>query len=327
MKLLTVSAPPHIRAYDDTKLIMLDVLIALMPAMVAGTYFFGFRAVLIILLAVGSAIAFEHLWCLAFKTPSTVWDLSCVVSGVLLAFNMPVTAPLWLPVVGSLFMIVIVKMCFGGLGQNFLNPALAARAFLMASWPTAMTNFCNAGAKLNFQGQLLASNGVDALTYSTPMAMIKGGAEAVSGTLPSYMDLFLGNVGGCIGETSALALLIGGLYLVFRRIIHWEVPVTYIGVVFVVSYLLDFDPVYSILGGGLMLGAIFMATDYTTTPVTKKGHVLFAVGCGLLTVIIRKWGGYPEGVSYAILLMNIVTPLIDKFVTPRRFGRQVKQNA
>ena len=325
MDRLRVSAPPHIGTPNDTKNVMLDVLIALFPAMIASVYFFGYRSALIIISAVGSAIAFEHIWSLIFKKPTTVWDLSCVVSGVLLAFNMPVTVPLWLPIVGSFFMIVIVKMCFGGIGQNFLNPALAARAFLMASWPSFMTNFCNAGIKLSLAGDYLASNDIDALTYSTPLAMLKSGTDL--STVVRRYDMFIGNIGGCLGETSAIALLIGGAYLVLKRVINWEIPLTYIAVVTVLSYLLGYNPTYYVLAGGLLLGAIFMATDYTTTPMTVPGRIVFGAGCGIITCVIRKWGGYPEGVSYAILIMNVVTPLIDKFIKPQKYGKQVKGNA
>lgn len=325
MNRLRVSAPPHIGTANDTKNVMLDVIIALLPAMFAAVYFFGYRAALIVIISAGSSIAFEHLWSVIFKKPTTVWDLSCVVSGILLAFNMPVTVPLWLPVVGSFFMIVIVKMCFGGIGQNFLNPALAARAFLMASWPSFMTNFCNVGVKLNLAGQFLDTNNIDALTYSTPLAVLKSGTDL--STVFRRYDMFIGNIGGCLGETSALALIIGGAYLVLKKVINWEIPLTYIAVVSVLSYFTGYNPTYYVLAGGLMLGAIFMATDYTTTPMTRIGRVIFGAGCGVLTYMIRRWGGYPEGVSYAILIMNVVTPLIDKLIKPSKYGKQVGKNA
>ena len=298
---------------DDTKTIMFDVILSLMPAMIAGAYFFGYRAIVIALLSVAAAVAFEHLWNVLFKKPSTVGDLSAVVSGLLLAMNLPVTVPLWLPVAGSFFMIVIVKMCFGGLGQNFMNPALAGRAFLLASWPTAMTRFVAPGAvKLEL---FLDYEYIDAFTSATPLS------DEFFGKASNW-DLFLGNVGGCIGETSALALLLGGAYLLIRRIITWRIPVCFVGTVFVLGWALGEDPLNYILCGGLLLGAIFMATDYTTSATTPWGQIIYAVGCGVLTVVIRRFGGYPEGVSYSILLMNVAAPLIDKVTPPRVFGRR-----
>ena len=321
MNLLRVSSSPHIRTNDDTPIIMLDVIIALMPALIAGVYFFGYRAMVITIITVASSLIFEHLWAVAFKKPSTIYDLSGVVSGLLLSFNIPVTVPLWLPVVGSFFMIIIVKMCFGGLGQNFINPALAARAFLLASWPTAMTTWVDIGAKLN-----LFSN-PDIVSSATPLAIIKGGVHA-GAALPSYLNLFLGGVGGCIGETSVLALLIGAVYLLYRKIITWRIPFTFIASVGVFTYifggstLFTGDYIYHILAGGLILGAFYMATDYSTSPVTPMGQIYYGIGCGIIASIIRLWGGYPEGVSYAILLMNVATPLIEKMTPPRRFGKK-----
>ena len=321
MNLLRVSSSPHIRTNDDTQIIMLDVIIALMPALIAGVYFFGYRAMVITIITVASSLIFEHLWAVAFKKPTTIYDLSGVVSGLLLAFNIPVTVPLWLPVVGSFFMIIIVKMCFGGLGQNFINPALAARAFLLASWPTAMTTWVDIGTKLN-----LFSN-PDIVSSATPLAIIKGGVHA-GAALPSYLNLFFGGVGGCIGETSALALLIGAVYLLYRKIITWRIPFTFIASVGVFTYifggstLFTGDYIYHILAGGLILGAFYMATDYSTSPVTPMGQVYYGIGCGIIASIIRLWGGYPEGVSYAILLMNVATPLIEKMTPPRRFGKK-----
>jgi len=317
MGLLKVSAPPHIRIKNDTREIMLDVIIALMPAMIAGGYFFGYRSILVVLTCVISAIAFEHLWCMMLKKESSVSDLSAVVSGVLLGLNLPATIPFWMAISGSFFMIIIVKMCFGGLGQNFLNPALAARAFLVASWPSEMTNFVDVGTKLGF------FNNIDAVTSATPLSIVKQGA----GNVPSYIELFLGFSGGCIGEVSVLALLIGGIYLLIRKVIDWRIPVSTLATVAVISLIAGRDPLYDILAGGLVLGAIFMATDYTTSPITSKGHIVYGIGCGLLTSVIRIWGGYPEGVSYAILLMNIATPLIEKFTQPRRFGKRGAVNA
>lgn len=314
MGMLKVSAPPHISTKDDVSTIMYDVILALMPAMIAGAYLFGYRAIIIVLISVLSSVAFEILWNKALNKQPSTNDLTAVVSGILLGFNMPVTVPLWMPVVGSFFMIIIVKMCFGGLGHNFMNPALAGRAFLMASWPAAMTRFVAPFSRLDIVDV------TDAITSATPLS--PEFADNVSA-----WNLFLGNVGGCIGETSALALLTGGAYLLIRRIITWRIPVCYLATVAVLSALCGADVSVQLLSGGLMLGAIFMATDYTTSPVTPLGQIIYAVGCGVLTCVIRFAGGYPEGVSYSILLMNIATPLIDKLTPPKIYGKRSDKNA
>ena len=314
MGMLKVSAPPHISTKDDVSTIMYDVILALMPAMIAGAYLFGYRAIIIVLISVLSSVAFEILWNKALNKQPSTNDLTAVVSGILLGFNMPVTVPLWMPVVGSFFMIIIVKMCFGGLGHNFMNPALAGRAFLMASWPAAMTRFVAPFSRLDIVDV------TDAITSATPLS--PEFADNVSA-----WNLFLGNVGGCIGETSALALLIGGAYLLIRRIITWRIPVCYLATVAVLSALCGADVSVQLLSGGLMLGAIFMATDYTTSPVTPLGQIIYAIGCGVLTCVIRFAGGYPEGVSYSILLMNIATPLIDKLTPPKIYGKRSDKNA
>ena len=312
--MLKVSAPPHISTKDDVSTIMYDVILALMPAMIAGAYLFGYRAIIIVLISVLSSVAFEILWNKALNKQPSTNDLTAVVSGILLGFNMPVTVPLWMPVVGSFFMIIIVKMCFGGLGHNFMNPALAGRAFLMASWPAAMTRFVAPFSRLDIVDV------TDAITSATPLS------PEFAGNVSAW-NLFLGNVGGCIGETSALALLIGGAYLLIRRIITWRIPVCYLATVAVLSALCGADVSVQLLSGGLMLGAIFMATDYTTSPVTPLGQIIYAVGCGVLTCVIRFAGGYPEGVSYSILLMNIATPLIDKLTPPKIYGKRSDKNA
>lgn len=314
MSLLKVSAPPHIFTKDDISTIMFDVILALMPSMVAGAFFFGYRALMIVLVSVLSSVAFEQLWNTVFKKKTTVYDLSAVVSGILLAFNMPVTVPLWLPVAGSFFMIIIVKMCFGGLGHNFMNPALAGRAFLMASWPALMTRFVEPFYKLEWW------NTADAVTSATPLN------SEFAGTVSNW-DLFVGNVGGCIGETSVLALLIGGAYLLVRKIINWRIPVCYIGTVAIISAVCGHNVPFELFAGGLMLGAIFMATDYTTSPVTPLGQIIYAMGCGVMTCVIRFAGGYAEGVSYSILLMNIAAPLFDKLTPPRIYGKRSEKNA
>ena len=297
MSLLRVSAPPHISTKNDTNMIMLDVIIALMPALLAGAYFFGYRAVLVVAMCVITSVLFEYLWNKLMKKPSTIGDLSAVVSGILLGFNLPATVPFWMCAAGSFFMMIIVKAFFGGLGQNFLNPALAARAFLMASWPTAMTMFVNPFTKLSLFGN------VDTITSPTVLTILKNGLDA---PMPSCLDLFLGNLGGCIGETSALALLIGFVYLLVRKVISWRIPVVFVATTGVLCYVFGgndglFTGYYlqSILSGGLFLGAIFMATDYATSPITAKGQYIYAIGCGFLVFIIRHWGGYPDEYSYA----------------------------
>lgn len=299
------SSSPHIRSDETTQKIMLDVIIALMPALAASMYYFGFKAMVLVLASVISAVVTEYFCQRFMNRPITVTDLSAVVTGILLAFNLPAETPWWIAIVGSAFAIGIVKQVFGGLGFNFLNPALAARAFLMASWP----HYLSGG---------FIDPAVDAVSSATPLALLKGTA---SGQLPSLWDMFMGNIPGVIGETSAILLLAGGIYLIYRGTIKWIIPVFYIGTVAVIALITDASTLpYHILGGGLILGAFFMATDYSTSPVTDKGKVIFAVGAGLLTMFIRKMGGYPEGVSYSILLMNILTPMIDKYIKPHVFG-------
>ncbi|MDU4952728.1 MAG: RnfABCDGE type electron transport complex subunit D [Clostridium cadaveris] len=309
MPMLTLSSSPHIRTNESVQTIMRDVLIALLPAALAGIYFFKMRAALVMIVAVAAAVLSEYLWQRLTHKDITVGDLSAAVTGLLLAFNVPPTMPLWMVAVGSVFAVLIVKQLFGGIGQNIVNPALAGRAFLLASWPIAMTTWT-----------------LDGATTATPLAILKAG----EGTLPTLSQAFIGNIGGCIGETSALALLIGFIYLLYRRVISWEIPVVYIGTVAILTTVIGRNGfmtgngIYEIFTGGLMLGAIFMATDYTTTPMTKKGQVIFALGCGIIATIIRTIGGYPEGVSYSILIMNLCVPLIDKFATPRTFGEAKK---
>ena len=323
-----VTSSPHIRSGETTQRIMLDVIIALLPALFAGIYYFGMRSLIVTLVSVLFAVATEVAMQKIMKRPVTVDDLSAVVTGILLAFNVPSTAPLWMVAIGSIFAIAIVKHCFGGLGHNFINPALAARAMLLASWPVRMTS------------SAFLTPGTDAVSSATPLAALKAGMlEGMSGataatatvqTVPTIMDLFIGNVAGCIGETSALALLIGGLYLVYRGVISFRIPVAYIGTVAILSFIFGgFNPyiaVYHIFAGGLFLGAIFMATDYSTSPMTAKGQIIMGLGAGILTTLIRFYGAYPEGVSYSILLMNVATPLIDRFTMTKKFG-EVKKSA
>ncbi|TCO79996.1 RnfABCDGE type electron transport complex subunit D [Marinisporobacter balticus] len=304
---LIVSSSPHIRADESVNRIMRDVVIALMPATLAGIYFFRMGAVKVILAAVIAAVVTEAVIQKMCKKTVTINDWSAVVTGLLLAFNIPASAPMWIPVIGSIFAIAIVKQVFGGLGHNFMNPALAARAMLLASWPVQMTAWVKPG--------------VDAVSTATPLAIMGGEA---AGELPSIADLIVGNIGGCIGETSALLLIIGGIYLVYRGVITPRIPVIYIGTVAVLMFIFggfDFNFMISqVFAGGLMIGAIYMATDYASSPVSAKGQMIFALGCGILTAVIRKFGGYPEGVSYSILLMNVAAPLIDKYTSPRVFG-------
>ena len=320
---LYVSSPPHIRSKESISSIMSDVIIALLPAVFAGIYYFGFRAAMIIIITVISSVVFEYLWSSSFKKPTTVWDLSAVVSGIILALNVPVAVPLWIPVVGSFFMIIIVKMCFGGIGQNFMNPAAAARAFLLASWPVYMTTFSAPFAKLN----LFATP--DVVSTATPLSILKGTEPAIQ-ELPNLLTLYFGRIGGSIGETSSFAILIGALYLLCRGIIDWKIPTFYIGTAAVIAYIFGGEGLfaenvlYHIFSGGLLFGAVFMATDYTTSPTTPKGKIIYGIGLGVLTMLIRLKGGYPEGVTYSILLMNIATPLIDKATMPKQFGGRVK---
>ncbi|HAZ38131.1 MAG TPA: Na+-transporting NADH:ubiquinone oxidoreductase subunit D [Clostridiaceae bacterium] len=295
----TASPSPHIRSNITVKTIMRDVIIALMPALIVGIYFFKMNAVLVILTSVVSSVFAEWLWEKLTHKRITIGDLSAVVTGLLLAFNLPPTIPLWMVIVGAFFSIIVVKQFFGGIGQNFVNPALAGRAFLLASYSTAMTKWT-----------------VDGVTTATPLAILKTG----KGTLPPITDLLIGNIGGCIGEISAIAILIGAAYLFYKKIISWEIPVTYIGTVLILTLLFGRNGFYEIFAGGLMLGAFFMATDYTTSPVTSKGKIIFGIGCGILTAVIRRFGPNPEGVSYSILIMNLFVPLIDRKTAPRIFG-------
>ncbi len=306
------SSSPHLRSKETISTIMLDVLIALLPATVAGVYFFRFNALKLIVLAILSAVVTEAIIQKLMKKPVTIGDLSAVVTGLLVAFNIPASAPWWIPVIGSAFAIAIVKQAFGGLGHNFMNPALAARAMLLASWPVIMTGWVKPGA--------------DAVSTATPLAIMKG--EAIE-TMPPLTDLIIGNIGGCIGETSAILLIIGGVYLLYRKVINWRIPFTYIATVGVMTLVLGggfMNMIYHIFAGGLMLGAFYMATDYASSPVTPKGQIIFGIGCGVITSVIRLYGGYPEGVSYSIILMNVAAPIIDKYTSPKVFG-EVKQNA
>ena len=306
--LLTVSSSPHIRHGATTTKVMAEVLIAMTPALVWGVIVFGLNALLMPLIAAASCVLFELITQKLLHKPVTVCDLSAAVTGVLIGFNLPANDSYFLPIVGSAFAIIVVKQLFGGIGKNFLNPALAARVFLFLSWPAQMTNYPAA-----FDRTV-----VDAVASATPRA----------GGVVDILDLFLGKCAGSIGEISALMLLIGGAYLIVRRVISWHIPVAYLGTVAVITFVfpqvdgffsLDFM-LRELLTGGLMLGALFMATDYVTSPITKSGKLIFGVGCGLLTVFLRYFGSYPEGVSFAILVMNCLVWYIEKLTRPRVFG-------
>jgi len=315
-----LSSSPHLYSANNVSRIMLDVIIALIPASIAGCIFFGLYPLLIIVLSVASAMATEAIIQKLTKKQVTVNDWSAAVTGLLLALNMPPTVPYWVPIVGSAFAIAVAKQVFGGLGHNFINPALVARAVLQISWPEFLNN------------SFVPAFSADAVTSATPLALIKAGAEATAGpvALPSYMDMFLGNIGGSIGETSAIALLIGGVYLMIRKVISWRIPVTFIATVALFTFiagpkgLFTGDALYHILAGGLFIGAFFMATDYSSSPVTPAAQISFGIGCGVITAIIRLFGGYPEGVCYSILLMNVAAPLIERAFKGRIYGEVAK---
>ena len=321
---LTISSSPHVHAPVTTRTLMRDVLIALLPALIGSVYFFGFRALTVTAVSAMAAFFFEKMYCLLMKQNDKTYDLSCLVTGVLLAFVCPPTIPYWMIIVGDAFAIILVKMLFGGIGKNIVNPALAGRAF-MFSWPVAMSTW----VKVGFENAANPVNAADAVTAATPLAAMH------QGQLPaeSIMDAFLGNVGGCIGETSALLLLIGFAYLLYRKVITARIPLAYIGTVAVLSFLFPMGQDrftwlgYQLFTGGLMLGAIFMATDYVTSPLTKLGQVVYGIGCGVLTIMIRYFGGYNEGVSYAILIMNCCVVLLDRIGRPTKFGAPKKEVA
>ena len=312
---LRLSTGPHILARASTRTVMLDVIIALLPATAAGLYLFGYRAAIVLAVAVLSAVLAEGIWQKLSGRPVRIGDLSAVVTGLLLGLNLPSSSPWWMVMIGSVIAIVLIKQLFGGIGHNFLNPALAARAILLTSWPARMTTFFLPERLIQIGGESAAAIG-DAVTSATPLAK--------SGT--SMMDLFLGNIPGTIGEVCKVAILIGFVYLVIRRTIMPHIPVLFVGTVALMTWILGGDPLTAILTGGVLFGAVFMATDYVTNPMMVIGQCIFAVGCGIIVVVIRNFGNYPEGVTYAILLMNIVTPLIDK-ATKRRVYGEVKQSA
>ena len=326
---LIVAASPHLRSQASVSRIMWLVVIALLPALGGSIWFFGLKSLWLVLLCVASALISDTLTQLAFGRKVTPTDGSAVITGILLAYNLPPGVPWWMPVIGAAFATVVVKQFFGGLGHNFMNPALAARAFLMASWPTHMTTMW-----LKPFGTAPLS-GLDAVSEATPLALVRRAAELApqglttdelirqANSLPVLKKLFFGTVGGCVGETSALLLLIGAIFLIAIRVVDWRIPVAYLGTVAVLALILPgshLSPLYHLLSGGVILGACFMATDYVTSPITGKGRMIFGIGCGVITMLIRLYGGYPEGCSYSILLMNIATPFIDRLTRPRLFG-------
>ena len=322
---LTISSSPHAHSPMTTQTIMRDVLIALMPALAGSICFFGFRALLVTLVSAAACVFFEWAYRKVMKLDNTAWDLSAVVTGVLLAFVCPVTIPYWCIIIGDFFAIIVVKQIFGGIGKNFINPALGGRAFMM-SWAALMSNW----VKVGYENAAGIFSTADVVTAATPLSYMHNYSLPTDATIG---NMFIGSIGGCIGETSALLMLVGFAYLLLRKVITARIPLTYIATVAIISYLFPMGNDRSVwmlaqlFSGGLFLGAIFMATDYVTSPVTKKGQVIFGIGCGVITMVIRYFGGYSEGVSYAILLMNCCVVLLDKIGRPVKFGAPKKEAA
>lgn len=314
MKKLVVSTSPHIYSKITTQKIMADVLIALAPAAIASIVLFGIKALLLLAVCIGTCVISEFVFDLVVKKKQTVSDLSACVTGTLLALSLPATTNVWHCIVGSVFAIVIVKCVFGGIGCNFANPAVTARVFMLVAFTASVAG-----------GTMTTLQNADLVAGATPLAAIKAGNVT---SLPSFWDMLIGNRGGAIGETCAIALIIGGIYLIVRKVINWYSPAIFIGTVFVLSLIIKQDlsiALYEVLGGGVIIAAFFMITDYSTTPINKLGKMVFALGCGLITVLIRFWGVYPEGVSFAILLMNIVSPYIEKLCEKKPLGKECKQ--
>ncbi len=329
-----VSSSPHIKDTKTTQTIMRDVIFALLPALIGSVIFFSFRAFVIVAISVISCVFFEFLYNRLMHKKQTIGDLSAVVTGILLGFNLPVAAPVWLVVIGAAFAIVVVKMLYGGLGKNIANPAICGRILLILSFSGYMTKWIHADGALDHTAQglpLFANVGADVVSSATPLEYLKNGNASIIKDIPLSTTI-IGNVGGCIGETSAILLIIGGIYLLYKRVITWHVPVSFISTVAIITFLFPKTTaisnvqfmLYSVFSGGLILGAIFMATDYATSPVTPIGKIIYGIGCGLITVFIRYFGGYPEGVSFAILIMNFFTWFIDEHTTPTKFGGEKK---
>lgn len=331
MNLLTISGSPHIHEDNSVKKVMYGVVYALIPAMLVSIYFFGFDAVRVMLISVAACLLFE--WLIQkylIKGPITINDGSALITGILLAFNVPSNLPIWIIIVGAFIAIGIAKMSFGGLGKNPFNPALVGRVFLLISFPVQMTSW-------PVPKPLFSSVVTDAITGPTPLGILKDGLRSgdkvsdIITQLPSYLQQLVGDMGGSLGEVSAIALLIGGLYLLIRKIITWQIPVAYLGSVIIFTGILWLvnpeqfvNPLFHLITGGLMLGVFFMATDMVSSPMSSKGQIIFGLGCGIITVVIRIWGAYPEGVSFAILIMNALTPLLNNSFKPKRFGEIVK---
>lgn len=333
MSLLTVSGSPHVHSGETTKKIMYGVIIALMPAMLVSFYYFGLSAIILTLISVFACLIFEWLiQKFIIKGETTITDGSAIITGLLLAFNVPTSLPIWMLLIGALVAIGVAKMSYGGLGKNPFNPAIVGRIFLLISFPVDMTTWPKPGLPFGTTDFL-----VDGLTGPTPLGIVKEGLKAgqtmdqVQSQIPGYIDMLIGQMGGSLGEVSAIAIILGGLFMLFRKIITWHIPVAFIGSTLLFAAILwkidptqFVNPLFHLVTGGLMLGAIFMATDMVTSPMSKSGQLVFGVGCGILTILIRVWGAYPEGVSFAILLMNAVTPLINKGFKPKKFGEVIK---
>lgn len=318
---VVVSPAPHIKDVITTERAMKMVLLALLQATVFSVIAFGFKALWLIVISVATSIIAEFVIEKALKKPVTIHDGSAALTGLLLALTVTPELPAWMIVVGAVVSIGLGKHIFGGLGYNMFNPALIGRAFMLASWPVAMTTWSWPAKALGWAG-----SHVDAVSGATALNLDKMGVLQNLHLKIPYLNLFLGNISGSLGETSAALLLVGGLYLIMTRVIDWRIPVSFLSSVIVLSFIFQKDPLFQVLAGGIFLGAFFMATDWVTSPVTKKGRIYFGIGCGSLTMLIRLFGGYPEGVCYSILIMNAVTPLLDRFTIPKRFG-EVKTRA
>lgn len=354
-----LAVSPHVKGHQTTRRVMLDVVIALIPALVASVWFFGARALLLVVLSVAAAVVAEYASLRFMKRPTSfALDGSAIVTGILLAFNLPPAIPWWIPILGSAFAIVVAKQAFGGLGHNIMNPALLGRAFLVVSFPVLMTAGWVAPGQWQGDGSGFPTSGIpqerlaemesaDAITGATPLNLMKqtydqetmdsrmgeGATEQVRRLLSSqetYLNMLVGRIGGCVGETSGLLLLLGAIYLVARGVLEVRLPLSYLGTVALLGWVFggagwfDGDPLFHVLAGGVILGGLFMVSDMVTTPVTPRGRVIFGVGAGLITMIVRRWGGYPEGCSYSILLMNLATPLIDRYTRPKILGEAGK---
>lgn len=327
-RLLTVSPSPHVKGHDSTRSIMYGVVLSLMPALGVAVYFFGIDALKLTLIAVVTGVVFEWIIqkFLLKESTRTAFDGSTIITGMLLAFNVPANLPIWMMIIGAIVAVGVGKMSFGGLGKNIFNPALVGRVFMLISWPVEMTTWPNNRFNL-----------ADGITGATPLGQIKGAVaegepvSALLDKLPQILDLFVGNLSGSLGEISALAIIIGGIYMLLRKIITWHIPASIFGTVFIFSSIMNAidpniypNPVFHLLTGGLCIGAIYMATDMVTSPMTGKGQLIFGVGIGVITMLIRYWGAYPEGVSFAILIMNSTVPIINNYTKPKKFGEEVK---